>query len=1129
MAKLNLWIGRANTGKSRRVLEAIRALGDTSQQILIVPDHASHQAERDLCDFCGPTACRHAEALSLRLLANRVLSLTGGNQDGVLDAGGKLLLMQAALSEVLPALTVYARPSRRPPFLQELVGVCSELTAYNVTPEALGDAAAQLEGLSRDKVRDLSLIYAAYLRLLTANGRDRRDLPEKLLENLVPSGYTDEKDVFIDGFSYFNAQEERLLSLLLRRARSVTITLLGEKCAEGREPIEIFRQGLRTRDRLTRLAREQGVPCEITYLPPPPVKTALGHLEAYFFAEEDRPGSPWAGKAENICLHRADNRYAEAEYAAAHIRQLVRSGACRYRDITITAGDMEAYAPILETVFARYQVPLYLSRRSAILDKPVLCLITGVLEAVSGGYEYEDMFRFLKTGLAGLTLKECDLLESYVLTWDIHGAMWVRPDPFTANPSGWKEDFTPGERTLLDKLNRAKEKVGVPLGRLAEGMREGKTAREKLKALWRYLEEIGLPAALERQRSALESAGELQQAQETGQLWELLLSILDQFADTLGGMEMDRENFTRLFKLVVTQYDVGTIPAALDQVRATQIDRNERRQVRHLLILGATDGTLPSIREDTGLLTREDRSALLELGVELAPWGAELLERELQNLYAALAQPRDSLTILWPASDSDGTALRPSFVVGRVRALLPGVEETADDSRHLCRLSAPLPALELAGQCLTAYREEADRPAEDPLWTYFASQPAYLPRLTAMERAAWLGRGRLSPQAVEVLYGKRYRLSASRVERLNTCHFAYFMEYGLRAKERRAAGFDALQVGTFLHYVLENVVQRTEDLGGFTQVDEKALRSLINQVIDEYVRTALPGFDRREQRFQYLFRRLTGTVATIVENVAEELRQSDFRPVAFELEFGGDGKANALPAITLSAASPADGGLELSGKVDRVDGWLHDGKLYLKVVDYKTGRKAFDIADVQYGLNIQMLLYLFALQHMGRAYFGGLEIVPAGVSYLPARDVLLTAPRDIGEDALRRAMDRELRRSGLVLNQPEVLHAMEHSSLDEARFLPLSLGRDGGIVKGAATAEELGKLGRHVEKLLERVVRELKEGNIDADPHGHGSDDSPCLYCAFAKACGFVDGRGGERMTTIRPVSEREFFASLEG
>ena len=425
-------------------------------------------------------------------------------------------------------------------------------------------------------------------------------------------------------------------------------------------------------------------------------------------------------------------------------------------------------------------------------------------------------------------------------------------------------------------------------------------------------------------------------------------------------------------------------------------------------------------------------------------------------------------------------------------------------------MTASIPALEAAGTA-----------PDGPLLRYFAGSSDYAAPLAAMERAAALKRGRLSRSAVQALYGERISMSASRMERLRSCHFAYFMEYGLKAKARRPAAFDAPQIGTFLHYLLEHVTKDVLDRGGFAAVGEEDLHALVRRYIDQYAVEELGDLEGRNARFRYLFARLRSTAYAVVDQIAEEMRCSDFVPLAFELSFGDSGE---LPAVTVSEP---DAELRIGGKVDRVDGWVKDNKLYLRVVDYKSGKKAFDLAAVRMGLDIQMLLYLFALEKEGRQRFGG-DIEPAGVLYLPARDEILSAERNITPDQLQSMREKELRRTGLLLSDPEVLQAMEHEALQSPRFLPVRVGRDGDVSGALASADQLGKLGQYVERLLHQIAREVRDGNIDADPCCRSEDDSFCKYCDWADACHFQDGRDGDHLHYILPVKPEDFWRQVE-
>ena len=1099
---LTILMGRAKTGKSDMVLRRIAELGDSGQQILLVPEHASHQAEVDLCCACGPTASRHAEVLSFRRLSDRVLVITGGIAQVTLDAGGKLLTLQKALMEVMPSLTVYRRPSQKSAFLQQLLDLFDELRCYEVSPENLYAQAQDITGATHDKLCDLSLLYGAYEARLRRPGMDARDRMTKLCDNLENSGYACGKDIFIDGFTYFNAQERRALTVLLRQARSVTVTLLGEP--DSRE--EIFEASLKTLGQLRRVAELERCPMEIKVLKRRD-ETALGHAERNFFGDN----MPFEGDSSSIRIREADNMFSEVEQTAADILRLVAAGKCRYRDITVTARNMGDYEGVIETVFERYGIPAYLSRRSDILEKPVLSLLTGVLAAIGNGYEYEDMFRWLKTGLAGLTPAECDELENYVLKWEVHGKMWLRDVDWAENPEGYGVPWNEERQARLERVNELRRRVREPLLALTEGLKTGETAGEKVDSLYNFMETLGLQDALETQMKAQAEAGRLQDAEETAQLWDILCGVLDQFVEILGDELMSLDEFTRLFRQVVTQYSVGTIPVSLDQVSVSEITRNDRHTDKYLFLLGTNDHVLPDPGQSGGILNDDDRDELAQRGIELAPTGMDRMSIELQNLYAALAQPTDGLMVSYPVSDVSGAELRPAFVIDRLRSLFPAVKIEKEGNNKEYRLTAAIPALEAAGQ----------RP-QGALWRYFAENPQFSDRLAAMERAASIKRGSLSRSAVRALYGDRVSMSASRLERMRSCHFAYFMEYGLKAKPRTPAAFDAPQIGTFLHFLLENVTRDVLGMGGFAEVDDEELHKLVRKYIDLYVEKELHNFQERNTRFKYLFARLRNTAYAVIDQVAEELRHSDFIPLEFELSFGDNG---TLPAVVVSEP---DAELRVGGKVDRVDGWVKDGKLYLRVVDYKSGKKAFDLSAVKMGLDIQMLLYLFTLQKEGKAYFGQ-EIEPAGMLYLPARDEILSMERNIPPEKLASERQKQLKRSGLLLAEPAVLEAMEHDSLREPHYLPLRVSRDGSLSGSIASAAQLGKLGKYVEKLLHQIAAEVRQGNIDADPCCHSEDDSFCQYCDWADACHFQDGRDGDHLRYILPVKPEEFWGMLDG
>jgi len=1093
---LTILIGRAGAGKSRRVLETMEKNRGERPQLLLVPEHVSHEAEMDLCRVMGPTASRDTEALSFRAFSGRVLQETGGTAEVTLDQGGKILTMRRCLQDLAPKLKVFGTPSRRSNFLQELVRLCDEFYAYEILPENLYQTVENMPGASGDKLRDVALLFGSYDARLHSTDMDVRSRMQKLRDRLGESSYLLGKDLYLDGFSFFNRLEESVIETALTQCHDVTVTLLGDQKRN-----ELFVNASVQRDRLHRMAAQKGVECRVFYLQAEG-DSPICHLEKYFFG----PDRVWEKPCANIALYRATTAFSEVEYVASRIRKLAAEGV-RYRDIAVAARNMDVYGPLLEMVFRRDQIPAYISRRSDISEKPVLTMLLGALDAVTGGFEYEDMFRYLKTGLAGLQQADYDLLENYVITWQIRGNMWLRETPWSANPDGYGAEMTPRRQEQLDRIHAARMRVREPLLHLSEGLNSAPDARTMAQVLFDFAVESGVPATLEERSRELLQTGRVQLAEEYSQLWRIFCDVLDQFVELLGAVQLRPEEFSRLFHLLLTQYSVGTIPATLDQVKISEITRNDRHSVKYMFLLGANDHILPQVQKEAGILDDSDRQALQQQNILLSDATFDALDNELQNIYACLAQPTEYLHISWPTVDLSGSQLMPSFVVERVKRLFPAVELRCEKEDF--RTTLPEEALTLAAQ----------NPGGE-LWNYFAGNGAYADILSAMERACAMQRGHLSPPAVEALYGKSISLSASRMDKMRSCHFGYFMEYGLRAKERKSAGFEAPEIGTFLHYLLENVAREVKGRGGFGAVERKKLHELVRIYSKRYVEDHIPGYDAKSARFKYLFSRLRVTAYAIVDAMAEELAQSDFEPLAFELAFGGTD--SGIPAITITQG---DTSLRVNGKVDRVDGWLHDGKLYLRVVDYKTGKKAFDLTDIRYGLGIQMLLYLFALEGVGEQYFG-YPVVPAGVLYHSARNDMVKLSRGATQEDLDKELRKQLRRSGLVLESPEVLRAMEHDALEKPCYLPIHVKKDGTITEGIATAQQLGHLSRYVDKLLHQMAGEIAAGNIDADPCSHDPRSSACDYCPFRSACYFEEGR--DRRRYMQKTTAQDFWPFVE-
>lgn len=1093
---LRLYLGRAGSGKTSYILRELAEKAEKRQgeNVLIIPEQYSHDCERALAAL-GDTVCLYSEVLSFTRLASRVFAETGGIAAPTLDAGGRILAMSLAWMSVAPQLKVYDVGGRRPDFIKSLLAAYDELRCAGAHTDALSDAAGRAEGTLAGKLEDLALIFERFDAVKEQCGADARDTVERLADQIGESS-VGAGGVWIDGFTDFTRQELRVIEELLRRGTDVTVCL-GTDDLLNRELT--FRLPVKTAHRLLELAGEHNTPTELKYFAKSKDRdAALSYMESALL---DYSAPPWEGESGSVEIYAAGSVSEECAVAAAKTLELVRGGA-RFRDIAVVSPSFSEYAPILEGVFAKYGVPVTSTEKSDILEKPAMAFITGALDIITGGWDYQSVFRYLKTGLSGLSLKQLDALENYVLKWNLRGAgAWSRE--WTMPPGGYTDTVSEEDKAALKALNALRERVAAPLIRLSEAMKGADMTIGKARAVYSFMEETELYGKLYIKSEELKTQGRAELAQEYRQLWSALTGALSQFSAIMWDTEISTEEFVRLYKLVLGQYKVGVIPSSVDSVRAGDMTRLRARGIKHLIVLGAVDGALPVSAAGSGVFSDAEREELRELGIDTLDDREDSLARELSGVYVSLTVPTESLTFTYPV------ASRRSYIVSRAEKLF-GIAARTPGEEIWTAAAEPCFELAASGEGDAAKRAAA----------YFQGKPQWKPRLEAVREAARTGRGSLTPETAGKLYGKRLRLSASQIDRFYSCRYAYFLQYGLRVKPRGEAALDAPESGTFIHFVLERVARKVkEDPKGFHSpaVTEEYVRGLVDGAVREYVDGRLGGLENKGGRFKYLFKRLSAAAMEIALSMREELSRSDFVPLDFELRFAEDGD---LPSVKTAA------GDSVVGAVDRVDGWEKDGKLYLRVVDYKTGKKAMDLRDVFYGVGLQMLIYLFALQREGSGRYGGREIVPAGVLYSPARDAIVSSKTDLSDEELRDEREKLIKYSGLILADSEVIAAMDSGS---GKRLPVTVSsRTGELTGSLASAEQLGKLGRTVDRLIGEMADEVRRGAINANPYLKGKLESACMFCKFHDACHFADGTGGEGFRRFSKLRDAEVWELID-
>lgn len=1042
--------------------------------VYMVPELISHDTERRLCARAGDTASRYAEVITFTRLAKRVADAAGHGVPECMDNGGRLVAMASATRQLHSKLKAYAAVETRPDFLTGLLDAVDEFKRCCITPADLLAASKRTEGSFAQKLEELSLILEAYDAICAQGKRDPRDQMTWLLEQLEDSDFAQKHCFYIDGFPDFTRQHTAILAYLIAESDSVVISLNCD-CVDSENPA--FEKAGATAGELLRIAKSAGIKTRILTIQPSEkgIQSVLPTLYQ----------GKILNKSDALQVYAADSIYTECHAAAEKIVELVRIGS-RYRDISIVCPDMATYANVLSMVLDRYHIPVYLSGTEDILSKSVMSTVLSAIDATVQGFEQADVLRYLKSPLSPLTVTQCDKVENYALLWKINGSQWGKE--WTNHPEGlssyWKEE----DNTRLAELNQLRKCALTPLLTLGKALKEADSLQQLVDGLYAFLNEISLDVRLEKLASQLAASGDLRNSQILSQLWEILLTALEQLSAMLGQTYWDAQTFTRLLKLLLSQYDVGTIPAVLDAVTVGPVSAMRCHQTKHLLVLGANEGVFPTYGGTTGVLSDQERTQLRALGVPLTGGAMEGLQAEFAEIYGVFCSATDTVCV--------SCSEQPSYL-----------------HRRLSEMSGAETKISPIGVATTEPVEVG----------------AFLARINDRSSAEALGLlkeyqilidhnnhelGEISTDTVRKLYGQTLNLSASQVDKLADCRLAYFLKYGLKLKERKPATVDPAEFGTYVHAVLEDTGRKIMELGGFREVSLEQTIKIANEFSLRYITEHFSQID--SQRLSYLFRRNAQELELIVAELWDELQASDFAPIAFELGFGPDKEMDAIHITGSKMAA------RLRGFVDRVDAWTQDGRTYYRVVDYKTGKKDFDYCDIYNGLGLQMLLYLFALEEKGADLLGE-NPVAAGVQYFPARVPIV--PLDGRADIAQAEKERQKlwRRKGLLLSDESVLAAMEHS--EKPVRLSYTRKKDGTMSGDIANGEQFRLLKAYIFALLRKMVDDIASGCVEPNPYTRGGRHNACAFCPYGAVCheATVEGR-----RDYAAITAQKFWEDIE-
>ena len=1137
---LRFYFGPSGSGKSHRIYEEImqRAAQEPGRNFLIiVPDQFTMQTQKDLVMRSDRGGILNIDVLSFGRLSHRILEEVGTKEMPVLDDTGKSLVLQKIAADQKEQLPAMGSLLHKQGYIHEVKSAISEFMQYGISTQDMDKliASAEKRGALAMKLRDLKTLYRGFQDYIRDHFITTEETLDVLRRSLVKSKILPDSVVVFDGFTGFTPIQNRLIQELMRVCEETIVTVtIGEEedpyQMDGEQ--KLFHLSKKTVADLVKLAAE----AEVTRGEDVFVKgglnrfteaPALWYLEQNLFRYQYEP---YTEKQCEIRMFEALSPREEVHQTALYIRKLIREEGLTYRDIAVVIGDLEGYASYVETEFGQLEIPCFLDRTRGIVLNPMIEYIKSALQLYIRDFSYDTVFHFLRSGMADISREEIDELENYVIRTGARGyrtysRLFTRRTEEMQQGSG-QEDTERAEETL-ERLNRIRQQFAdtVEILHMAPRAKAG----EYVDHLYDFLEQNQVQQKLLNYQQQFEQEGDLAKAREYAQIYRLVMDLLDQIYELLGEEEISLQEFADILEAGFGEITVGTIPQNVDRIVVGDMERTRLKQVKVLFFLGVNDGNIPKNASKGGIISDMDREFLIESGTEMAPSPRQQMYIQRLYLYLNMTKPSERLYLSYAKVNSDGKGIRPSYLIDTVRKLFPQLAVEYPQNRS--RLEQIEGRQEGARYLAEELREYADGTLREEerqdfylMYRAYEADPEGRDRLTAAAFRRYKESG-LSRIVARALYGRQLENSVSRLETYAACACRHFLQYGLSLQEREEFGFEVSDMGNVYHAVLENFAGKLAESGRtWWDFDENFATQAIKEAVEGYAatygETVLYSSARNEYAITRMSRILTRTVLTLQQH----LKQGSFQPDDYELSFRF---AEDLDSIHVDLSEEEK--MHLQGRIDRIDVSEDAEHVYVKVIDYKSGNKKFDLAALYYGLQLQLVVYMNAAMELESRKHPDKEIVPAALLYYHIDDPTIETPVELTQEQINEEILTKLRMNGVVNSDPAVVERLDRFLQDKSKVIPVEKKKDGSFSarSGILSREELQVVSAYVDTKIRQIGREILDGKIAANPYEKGNEEA-CTYCAYKKVCGFDGSIPGYEKRQLEDLDQQTLMQRMQ-
>ncbi|MEG1719008.1 MAG: PD-(D/E)XK nuclease family protein [Clostridia bacterium] len=1103
---LKFILGTNSSNKAEYLSDkAIELLAQNEQVLVITPEQYTMMWERLILDK-KPTNLVNLQILNFNRLYDYAVKYSMQKEEQFIDSTSKKILIFRAFYEVKDSLKVYNK-NIGVSFLTKIIEILDEFIDYNISlDEFLEKAKLFSNKATYDKFYDITIILNAYFAILKRSGYKDSNEQTELSEIIKTTGFLKDVNVIFDGFDTFTPLEYQSMYKIISYSKNVFISLCTPSSIDKDGGYGVFSSVKSTYAKLSNAAEKSKVSVSSEVLTDIVYQNdELLYLEQNIF----RSDIPYPKKAENIVVYGAKNEYDEASFVAEEISKLIYENKADYRDIVIVGRDTAGFLGILDYMLDKNKIPYFYDRRSEILSKPIVIYLMSLLNMAVYGIDAENLIAYQKSGLTNLTNDEICILENYINRWNIKPSELKSDEPFTKNPNGFAPINDEDTIKELEVLSNLKVCATSSIKEFCEDIK-GKSAKEISISIYNFLIKEEIPEKIAKLSNVYLEKSELALAQENKQILNIIIKVLDDMSIAFENETIPIKSYKELFMYILSDVSVGKIPTSLNEVQVGNIDRIRTMTPKYVFVIGLCDGVFPSIVPDNKIITNSERQQLETFGIALSKEYEEQIFVERFYAYKAFSQAKDKIFLSYSKSSQDKESYM-SYFLKSVLLLFPNCKLLDFSTRTFAdRIYRELSAIEILASNYNLIDEDV---VIKILYDYFSEKigEKYIdkilvnPDFTKDEKVE-------DSSKISNLYPNDIKISSTKASVYFTCQFKYFCQYVLKLSPQQVMSFDFLQIGTFVHSILEQTLDKAVELkGSISNLTEDEINAISSKACDDYLKENLSS-EQSNERFLYIFNRVSKTVAKVITNITDEFSKSKFKTKAVELKIGDDG----VSPIKIELASGKK--ISINGKVDRVDVFEKDNEQYIRVVDYKTGNKDFSFTDINNGQELQLFIYLFSIIENGRKVLGD-NLKPAGAIYFPAKlDVIKVARNNNNNNfEISKEHSKKEKIKGLILKNDEVLNAMQTE--DDGIYLSKKKSSS-----KLATDSQFLSLEKHILSLITEMGNGILNGNVTLNPYLF--DKSGCDNCDFKSVCGIESGKGNPRKQ--EKTSEEEFWDKIK-